>query len=182
MPTIPLLSLSLSQHVACAHNYPSSSAAKAAIASVGREIQYGLVPEMLGPVIFTFTGSGNVSQGAQDVFKVLPHEYVSPEDLKDVLMNGGMYSTCLPLTQSRTHTNVHSLLLSVSLCLSFSLSDTRKVYGTEVRRRHHLYRKSDGTYSTPDYVSNPEQYASNFAEKVIIALKTCLHYWINLLH
>ena len=44
---------------------------------------------MLGPVIFTFTGSGNVSQGAQDVFKVLPHEYVSPDELKDVLMNGG---------------------------------------------------------------------------------------------
>ena len=143
---------------------------------------------MLGPVIFTFTGSGNVSQGAQDVFKVLPHEYVSPEDLKDVLMNGGMYSIYLPLTQSlihtNTHTHKHTLLLSVSLSLSlsFSLSDSRKVYGTEVRRRHHLYRKSDGTYSTPDYVSNPEQYASNFAEKVIIALKTCLHYWINLLH
>ena len=75
--------------MACAHNYPSSSAAKAAIASVGREIQYGLIPEMLGPIIFTFTGSGNVSQGAQDVFKVLPHEYVSPNELKDVLMNGG---------------------------------------------------------------------------------------------
>ncbi|XP_003384172.1 PREDICTED: alpha-aminoadipic semialdehyde synthase, mitochondrial-like [Amphimedon queenslandica] len=119
-------------HVACAHNYPSSSAAKAAIASVGREIQYGLIPEMLGPIIFTFTGSGNVSQGAQDVFKVLPHEYVSPNELQDVLMNG----------------------------------DTRKVYGTEVRRRDHLYRVSDGTYSKPDYVANPELYASNFAEKI----------------
>jgi alpha-aminoadipic semialdehyde synthase len=39
-------------------------------------------------VIFTFTGSGNVSQGAQEVFKVLPHEYVSPHDLKDVIENG----------------------------------------------------------------------------------------------
>lgn len=52
----------LLQHIANAHNYPSSSSAKAAIASVGREIQYGLMPQILGPMVFTFTGSGNVSQ------------------------------------------------------------------------------------------------------------------------
>ena len=57
------LSLSLPlQHIAYAHNYASSSAAKAAIATAGREIQYGLMPEDLGPLVFTFTGTGNVSQ------------------------------------------------------------------------------------------------------------------------
>ena len=45
-----------------AHNYPTLSGAKTAIASLGREIQYGLLPESLGPLIFTFTGAGNVSQ------------------------------------------------------------------------------------------------------------------------
>ena len=45
-----------------AHNYPTLSGAKAAIASLGREIQYGLLPESLGPLIFTFTGSGAVSK------------------------------------------------------------------------------------------------------------------------
>ena len=58
-------SLSLSfpfQHIAYAHNYASSSAAKAAISTAGREIQYGLMPEDLGPLVFTFTGTGNVSQ------------------------------------------------------------------------------------------------------------------------
>lgn len=56
------LSLHPSQHVGSAHNYSSSSGAKAAIASLGREIQYGMLPESLGPLIFTFTGAGNVSQ------------------------------------------------------------------------------------------------------------------------
>ena len=46
----------------CAHNYASSSSARAAVASLGREIQFGLLPEALGPMIFTFCGAGNVSQ------------------------------------------------------------------------------------------------------------------------
>lgn len=75
-------------HVGSAHNYSSSSGAKAAIASLGREIQYGMLPESLGPLIFTFTGAGNVSQGAQEVFKELPHEFVSPDSLEDVVKNG----------------------------------------------------------------------------------------------
>ncbi len=50
------------QHIGAAHNYPSSSAAKAAISNLGREIQCGLLPEVTGPMIFTFTGMGNVSQ------------------------------------------------------------------------------------------------------------------------
>ncbi|XP_064400611.1 alpha-aminoadipic semialdehyde synthase, mitochondrial-like [Halichondria panicea] len=75
-------------HIGAAHNYPSSSAAKAAIANLGREIQYGLMPKIIGPMIFTFTGAGNVSQGAQSVFKELPHEYVSPDDLREVVEKG----------------------------------------------------------------------------------------------
>ena len=61
-----------------------------------------------------------------------------------------------------------TIIFKLSIILLYSCLDTRKVYGTEVRRRDHLYRISDGTYSTPDYVANPELYASNFAEKVII--------------
>lgn len=75
-------------HMGCAHNYSSSSSAKAAVASIGYEIQLGMLPEVVSPMVFTFTGAGNVSQGAQDVFKKLPHEYVSPFELKDVMETG----------------------------------------------------------------------------------------------
>ena len=57
----PLILVRL-QHVGTAHNYASSGAAKAAIANLGHEIEYRLMPEVLGPLIFTFTGTGNVSQ------------------------------------------------------------------------------------------------------------------------
>jgi alpha-aminoadipic semialdehyde synthase len=75
-------------HIGPAHNYPNTSAAKAAVASLGREILYGLLPSVLGPMVFVFTGSGNVSQGAQDVFKQLPVEMVSPSQLPSVVESG----------------------------------------------------------------------------------------------
>lgn len=42
----------------------------------------------MGPLIVIFTGSGNVSQGAQEIFRELPHEYVPPEMLKCVAEHG----------------------------------------------------------------------------------------------
>lgn len=59
------------QHLGCAHNYPTVSAAKAAITSLGREIQYGLLSDNIGPMIFTFTGAGNVSQVSGRVLLVM---------------------------------------------------------------------------------------------------------------
>ena len=41
------------------------------------------------PLVFAFTGNGNVSKGAQEVFRELPHEWVSPNDLKDLAQGGG---------------------------------------------------------------------------------------------
>jgi alpha-aminoadipic semialdehyde synthase len=35
-----------------------------------------------------FTGSGNVSQGGQEVFQELPHEYVPPDMLRKVAEHG----------------------------------------------------------------------------------------------
>ncbi len=37
--------------------------------------------EALCPMVFAFTGDGNVSKGARDIFQLLPHEFVSPSDL-----------------------------------------------------------------------------------------------------
>jgi len=43
-------------------------------------------------IIFRFVlffRSGNVSQGAQELFQELPHEYVPPENLQKVAEHGG---------------------------------------------------------------------------------------------
>lgn len=43
-----------------------------------------MMPKSIGPMTYVFTGSGNVSQGAQEIFQELPHEYVPPNMLQKV--------------------------------------------------------------------------------------------------
>ena len=83
-----------------AHNYRSSHQAKQSIRDAGYEISLGItrswiiaelylivqgmMPKSIGPMTYVFTGSGNVSQGAQEIFQELPHEYVPPNMLQKV--------------------------------------------------------------------------------------------------
>lgn len=43
---------------------------------------------------------------------------------------------------------------------------TTKVYGCEVRRRHHLERKEGGGYDVAEYKEDPSKYISTFSKKV----------------
>lgn len=78
-------------HIGPAHNYRNSSMARQAIRDCGYEISLGMMPKSIGPLTFVFTGSGNVSQGAQEVFSELPIEYVPPEMLRKVAEHGSKY-------------------------------------------------------------------------------------------
>ncbi|KAJ3105261.1 hypothetical protein HDU97_008284 [Phlyctochytrium planicorne] len=53
----------------------------------GQVIMDDGLPKALGPLIFVFTGDGNVTKGALHVFKCLPHEWVKPEDLRALVEN-----------------------------------------------------------------------------------------------
>lgn len=64
-----------------AHMYPSLEAARGAVAAVGARIVADGVPDALTPLVVGFTGYGNVSRGAQEIFDLLPHEEVLPQDL-----------------------------------------------------------------------------------------------------
>ncbi|XP_014213003.1 alpha-aminoadipic semialdehyde synthase, mitochondrial [Copidosoma floridanum] len=75
-------------HIGPAHNYRNSGMARQAIRDAGYEIALGAMPRSVGPLTFVFTGSGNVSQGAQEVFQELPHEYVPPEMMRKVAEHG----------------------------------------------------------------------------------------------
>ncbi|XP_044463727.1 alpha-aminoadipic semialdehyde synthase [Mangifera indica] len=66
------------------HMYSSLAAAKAAVISVGEEIATLGLPSGICPLVFIFTGSGNVSLGAQEIFKLLPHVYVEPSKLPEI--------------------------------------------------------------------------------------------------
>ncbi|KAF9085531.1 hypothetical protein BGX23_009581 [Mortierella sp. AD031] len=71
-------------HVGMAHNYKTLASAKIALQSLGNTILDEGTPKEFGPMTFTFTGGGNVSKGAQSVFKSLPHEFVDPKDLPKI--------------------------------------------------------------------------------------------------
>ncbi|GFU12522.1 hypothetical protein NPIL_661271 [Nephila pilipes] len=77
-------------HVGPAHNYRNSGMARQTVRDAGYEIALGMMPRSIGPLTFVFTGSGNVSQGAQEVFQELPYEYVNPTDLPQVAEHGSM--------------------------------------------------------------------------------------------
>jgi alpha-aminoadipic semialdehyde synthase len=63
------------------HMYADLGEARKAVTRVVGRIADGLVPGSLSPMVFGFTGYGNVSSGAQEIFDLLPHVQVAPEDL-----------------------------------------------------------------------------------------------------
>ncbi|XP_076863437.1 alpha-aminoadipic semialdehyde synthase, mitochondrial isoform X2 [Brachyhypopomus gauderio] len=77
-------------HIGMAHNYRNVSQAVQAVRDCGYEISLGLMPKSIGPLTFVFTGTGNVSKGAQDIFNELPCEYVEPHELKEVSDSGDL--------------------------------------------------------------------------------------------
>ncbi|VDK50940.1 unnamed protein product [Anisakis simplex] len=75
-------------HIGLAHNYRDSHMAINALRDAGYEIAMNNMPRSLGPLTFVFTGTGNVSQGAQELFEHLPHEYVDVTALPKVVKKG----------------------------------------------------------------------------------------------
>ncbi|KAH0900914.1 hypothetical protein HID58_040417, partial [Brassica napus] len=76
----PFLSLGSS------YMYSSLAAAKAAVISVGEEIASQGLPLGICPLVFVFTGTGNVSLGAQEIFELLPHTFVEPSKLPELFV------------------------------------------------------------------------------------------------
>lgn len=90
-------------HIGPAHNYRNTEMARQAIRDSGYEISLGMMPKSIGPLTFVFTGTGNVSQGAQEIFQDLPYEYVSVEALRKVSEHGAMNKVYVCEVSRRDH-------------------------------------------------------------------------------
>ncbi len=55
--------------------------AKRQIGKIADEIIKNGIPQEMRPLVCGFSGYGNVSQGAQEIFDILPHKEISPQDL-----------------------------------------------------------------------------------------------------
>ncbi|XP_010687601.2 alpha-aminoadipic semialdehyde synthase isoform X1 [Beta vulgaris subsp. vulgaris] len=134
----PFLSLGSS------YMYPSLAAAKAAVISVGEEISTLGLPSGICPLVFVFTGTGNVSQGAQEIFKLLPHTFVDPSRLPELFETAGSQ-------------NQHSRVMKRNY----------QVYGCVVTSKDMVEPKDPNrTFNKADYYSHPEHYTPIFHEKI----------------
>ena len=70
--------------IGMAHTYDDLADAKEKIALVGEAIEDGALDLPDLPLVVGFTGRGNVSQGAQEIFDLLPFDEVAPERLESV--------------------------------------------------------------------------------------------------
>ncbi|XP_050216828.1 alpha-aminoadipic semialdehyde synthase-like [Mercurialis annua] len=118
--------------------YTSLTAAKAAVVSVGEEIATNGLPSGICPLVFVFTGAGSGSVAAQEIFKLLPHAFVDPSKLPELLETP-------PSSSDRIF----------------------RVYGCQVTSEDMVEHK-DATkeFDKADYYANPEQYKPIFHEKV----------------
>lgn len=70
-----------------AHRVDDLADAHSRLAVAAGALRRNGIPEPLHPMVFGFTGSGNASKGAQEIFDRLPHEEVLPEDLSSLVSN-----------------------------------------------------------------------------------------------
>ncbi len=70
------------------HNYKNLEEIKQAVQGAGKTIAEAGLPPALTPMVFGFAGYGNVSQGAQEIFDLLPHQEVAPEQLHKLPRTG----------------------------------------------------------------------------------------------
>ncbi len=73
------------ESVRLAHDYSSLDEATHHIARVGERLRHTGVPDALRPIVFAFTGSGNVARGALEIFDRLPHVELLPEELAQLV-------------------------------------------------------------------------------------------------
>ena len=64
--------------------YSSLENAKQAVQLIGEELENVGLPADLVPLTFVFTSNGAVSQGAQEIFNLLPHKYVTPDEMVEL--------------------------------------------------------------------------------------------------
>ena len=75
------------ERIRLAHDYSSLDEATHHISRVGEHLRHAGFPEPLRPIVCGFTGSGNVSLGAQEILDRLPTIAVAPEDLDSLIEN-----------------------------------------------------------------------------------------------
>lgn len=153
-------------HIGPAHNYRNASSAMQAIRDAGYEIALGKMPRSIGPLTFVFTGSGNVTQGAKEVFGELPIEFVDPADLREVAEQGSTSKIYGSVVTRADHLVRKKSAPAVPG--NESAVDSQGTSGAESTLAATLTaaRQQVGELDLAEYNQHPERYYSNFSTKI----------------
>ena len=125
------------------YQYPTLDDARVQVRNVGNIINsIGLpYPYTEFPLIFAFTGKGRVTQGAKEIFELLPHKWVKLEDLPKLIEN-----------------SAHNYK---------SGKHNKFIYGVMVDEKS-IYQKkgTDGEFNKAEFREFPDRYECTFHEKV----------------
>jgi alpha-aminoadipic semialdehyde synthase len=72
-----------------AYMYYDLDDARRSIAEMGTRIRTDGLPMNLEPLVFAFTGKGNVTKGALEIFKLLPHKFITLQEAKEIKQMAG---------------------------------------------------------------------------------------------
>lgn len=144
-------------NIPTAHMFQNIDQARYVIRNVGHQIENQSLPKDLCPLVFAFTGGdGNVCKGAREIFELLPHEYVTVEELPTLRED--------ILSGKKRENKLYGVLLTST---------------DMVRLKSPEGVKSTGPVDKKHYYSNPSEYESTFQEKVLpytSFLANCM-YW-----
>jgi saccharopine dehydrogenase (NAD+, L-lysine forming) len=101
------------------HHYKSLVEVKEAVGKLAWKIIRDGLPKELGPVVFGFFGYGHVSQGAQEIFDILPVEPVKPADIPKLFEGRGE----TPRTLYKAVFKEEDMVRPVDPAKSFDLQD-----------------------------------------------------------
>ena len=119
-----------------AYVYYDLDDAKRCIADLGGRIEEDGLPMSLEPLVFAFTGKGNVTRGSLEIFKLLPHKMITLEEARSIKATPG------------PHKCLYGLLVEQE-------DMVQKVNGG-----------GDGSFDKRHYRENPSEYESTFASNV----------------
>jgi alpha-aminoadipic semialdehyde synthase len=139
-------------HLPTTYMHQNWEQAQHAIRSMGKLITSAGLPAELSPLVIAFTGNGNVSKGAREVFELLPHEYIKVEELATITEQ-----------------------------IKAGKRSANKLYGVVVEKKDLVQLKtaSSGPFDGADYYRNPSNYESIFHRTVLPHVQMLVNgiYW-----
>lgn len=128
---------------------------------MGKEISKNGLPSAISPLTFVFTGNGRASQGAQEMFRALPHEFVKPSELPELTRS--WYSS---------HKN-DSLRFKVYGCVVEEQDMVARRHDADERKKEHgdstpVASSSwhNNVFDSKEYHFHPELYVPTFHERI----------------